>query len=144
MRVEFAIAGSLSLTAALLHIAIIFGGEQWYRFFGAGESMASLAANGSWQPALITLGIALVLGLWAAYAFAAAQLLSPLPLMKLALCAIASIYTLRGVAGLILPHVSQHPGITQNSPTFWLVSSVVCMGFAAAHWLGISKYWSTL
>lgn len=36
----------LSGVAALLHVAIVFGGASWYRFFGAGERMASAAAAG--------------------------------------------------------------------------------------------------
>ncbi len=38
------IGGYLSFVAALLHISCIFGGPEWYRFFGAGERMATLAA----------------------------------------------------------------------------------------------------
>jgi hypothetical protein len=32
--------GILSAIAALLHAAVIAGGPDWYRFFGAGEEMA--------------------------------------------------------------------------------------------------------
>lgn len=31
------IGGILSMLAALLHVAVIFGGPDWYRFFRAGE-----------------------------------------------------------------------------------------------------------
>jgi len=34
------VAAALSGLAALLHVAIVFGGGPWYRFFGAGERMA--------------------------------------------------------------------------------------------------------
>ena len=40
------IGGGLSVVAALLHIACIFGGPDWYRFLGAGEGMARAAARG--------------------------------------------------------------------------------------------------
>ncbi|MCT7653981.1 hypothetical protein MBH78_02710 [Oceanimonas sp. NS1] len=46
-----------SLLAALLHLAVIAGGPDWYRFFGAGEQMAKLAEQSSWYPALLTLMI---------------------------------------------------------------------------------------
>src|SRR3546814_7186468 len=49
------IGGWLSVAAALLHIACIFGGPDWYRFFGAGEGMARAAARGDLRPKLITL-----------------------------------------------------------------------------------------
>ena len=63
------IGGALSVAAALLHIACLIGGPDWYRFFGAGEGMARAAARGDWQPTLITLAISTVLLIWAAYAF---------------------------------------------------------------------------
>lgn len=46
------IAGSLSILAALLHISCIFGGPDWYLFFGAGQRMAQLAAKATRTPQL--------------------------------------------------------------------------------------------
>ena len=89
--------GVLSTAAALLHLAIIAGGPDWYRFFGAGERMARMAELGLLRPALITLGIAAILAVWAAYAFAGAGLIRRLPLMRTALLAITAIYLLRGL-----------------------------------------------
>jgi len=40
------IAGCLSLLASLAHLAIIVGGPSWYRFFGAGEQLATMAEQG--------------------------------------------------------------------------------------------------
>ena len=58
--------GILSAAASGLHIAIIFAGAPWYRFFGAGERMAKLAEAGSWRPAVVTAGIAFILLVWSA------------------------------------------------------------------------------
>ena len=63
------VGGIFSITAALLHILIIIGGPDWYRFFGAGEGMAQLAENGSMYPTVVTTMIAMTLGLWGLYAF---------------------------------------------------------------------------
>ena len=49
-----AVGGVMSLGAALLHLAIIIGGPNWYRYFGAGEEVARMAAEGRWRPAIIT------------------------------------------------------------------------------------------
>jgi hypothetical protein len=100
-------AGLLSAAAALLHLAIIVGGPDWYRFFGAGEGMARMAEQGSARPTLITLGIAAVLAIWAAYAFAGAGLLPRLPLLRTALVAITAVYLLRGL--VILPLLAFRP-----------------------------------
>ena len=54
------IGGYLAFVISLLHLLIIIGGAEWYRFFGAGEGMATQAEQGSMMPALVTLGIALV------------------------------------------------------------------------------------
>ena len=89
--------GVLSALAAVLHLAIIFGGPAWYRFFHAGEPMARAAEQGSPGPALVTTGIAAVLFVWSAYAFAGAGLVRPLPLMRTALVLISAAYLFRAL-----------------------------------------------
>lgn len=44
----------LRALAAVLHLGIIVKGATWYRFFGAGESMARAAEEGRWYPAIVT------------------------------------------------------------------------------------------
>ena len=104
------VGAGLSFLAAALHIAIIFGGGDWYRFFGAGEGMARLAESGSREPAKMTLGIATVLTVWGLYALSGAGLIFRLPWRRLVLSAITAIYTVRGLAGLIAPWWIDHPG----------------------------------
>jgi hypothetical protein len=84
-NIALVIAACLSGVAAMLHVGIVVRGPQWYRFFGAGERMASAAAAGRWYPAVVTLGIAAVLALWSAYALAGAGVIQALPLLKLGL-----------------------------------------------------------
>src|SRR5215208_488965 len=72
------LGAGLSGAASLLHVAIILGGPDWYRFFGAGERMARLAANGSPYPVMVTAGIALVLALWSLYALSGARVIGRL------------------------------------------------------------------
>lgn len=138
------IAATLSFVAALAHIAIIIGGADWYRFFGAGEAMAQLAESGSLQPAITTFLIALVLFIWGLYALSGAELIRRLPLLKPALTLISAIYCVRGVAGLILPFISSHPAIIANSVTFWLISSIICCVYGAFYFLGIRARWRSL
>lgn len=140
----FIIAAIMSFSAALAHIMIIIGGAKWYRFFGAGERMAKLAEAGSIRPTLITLTIAAVLAVWGLYALSGAGVIIKLPLLQLALCLITFIYLLRGVAGLILPFVSHHPAIKQNSIAFWLISSVICCIVGLFYLLGLINHWEIL
>jgi hypothetical protein len=92
-----AAGGAISLGASLLHVAIIFGGPNWYRYFGAGEEIARMAEEGRWRPAIITSLVAAGLALCALYAFSGAGLVSPLPLLGSVLCVITAIYAQRGL-----------------------------------------------
>lgn len=133
------VGAALSALAALLHVAIIFGGASWYRFFGAGERMARAAQAGHLRPTLITLGIASVLTLWSFYALSGAGLVAPLPLLRSGLCLITGIYLLRGLAILPLLTVAR----THSTP-FLIWSSLVCLGFGLVHLLGLAQRWNSL
>ena len=141
MANPFLLAGAaMSAIAALLHLGCIVFGPSWYRFFGAGEGMAQLAAAGSPVPARITAGIAAVLTLWSAYALSGAGVIPRLPLLRIALCAIAGIYLLRGAAGFVLAAVA--PG--ERSVAFWVWSSLICLGIGALYFVGAMQVWSQL
>lgn len=133
------IAAGLSVIAALLHIGCIVGGPAWYRFFGAGERIARQAEEGSWQPALITSGITMVLLIWAGYALSAAGALPPFPLLKIGIVVITAIYLLRGLA--LFPVLLSSP---QKATPFVVWSSLVCIGFGAVHMLGVVQVWERL
>ena len=130
----------LSAVAALLHVGCIVFGASWYRFFGAGEQMAQLAAAGNWRPTLITSGIVLVLAIWSLYALSGAGLIPKLPFVRLVLCVIASIYLLRGVAGFAF--ASFAPG--SHGLAFWWWSSAICLTIGGVHSVGIWQAWSQL
>lgn len=136
------IAACLSFLASLLHISCIFGGGDWYRFFGAGEGMAQLAEAGDLYPTIVTLVIASILAIWGLYALSGAGIIFKLPLLRTCLVLITTVYLLRGIAGLILPFVTKAPAIHQNSITFWLVSSAICFIFGTYYFLGTKKLWT--
>lgn len=139
MNIFLFIAGILSALAAILHIGCIYFGAPWYRFFGAGEEMAVLSEQGSWQPTLITSGIIIVLSVWSLYAFSAAGLIVKLPLTRLALILITFLYLARGIAGLFL--ITSPMG---RSPEFWVWSSAICMLFGIVHFIGLQQQWASL
>lgn len=132
-------AGWLSVLAALLHIACIFGGPGWYRFFGAGEGMARAAGRGDLRPTVITLGIAAVLMIWAAYAFSGAGSLPRLPLLRTGLVVITAIYLLRA-----LLFVPLHVWRPQHSDAFAIWSSLIVLVYGAAYAVGTFKAWHFL
>lgn len=130
------IGGALSIAAALLHIACIFGGPDWYRFFGAGEGMARAAARGDWQPTIITLCIAAVLLIWAAYAFSGAGILPRLPLLRTGLVTITAIYLIRALAFVPVNFASR-----QYTDSFAIWSSLIILIFGAVYAIGTVKAW---
>ena len=133
------IGAALSAAAALLHVGCIVFGAPWYRFFGAGERMAKLAEAGSWRPGLITSVIVTVLSVWALYALSGAGAIRTLPLLRIGLCAIAFIYSLRGVAGLLYAALG-----AGADAAFWSWSSGVCLVFGIVHIVGLAQVWPRL
>jgi hypothetical protein len=131
--------GILSAIAALMHIAIIIGGPDWYRFFGAGEVMARAAEQGRMMPTLITLGIATMLAIWAAYAFSGAGLIMRLPLLRTALVIISTLYLLRALAVVPVLFIP-----TEQGPAFWLWSSVIVLIYGLAYAIGTWRTWPEL
>jgi putative oxidoreductase len=132
------VGGVATGAASLLHVGIILGGPDWYRFFGAGERMARMAARGSPYPALVTLGIAAVLGVWALYALSGAGVIRRLPLLRLALVLIAAVYLGRGVLGIPLVLLGDDPYARQlqGKMTFMVVTSLVCIGLGLCYAIG--------
>jgi putative oxidoreductase len=135
------LGGALTGAASLLHVGIILGGPAWYRFFGAGERMAWLAARGSPYPAVITTGIAIVLGIWALYAFSGAGMIRRLPFTRLALLVIAAIYLGRGILGIPLVLVVDDPYANQLRArmTFMVVTSAVCIVLGLCYAFGAAR-----
>ncbi|MCA1661833.1 MAG: hypothetical protein LC648_06610 [Novosphingobium sp.] len=135
-----ALAGCLSLGAALAHLATIAGGADWYRTMGAGERMARAAERGDAFPAIATLGIALLLAVWAAYAASGAGLIARLPLLRTALVAITLVYLARGMV-LFWPGLLRRPDLT---PAFLFCSSLIVLAIGAVHAIGVWKAWPLL
>ena len=132
-------AGLLDVTAALLHVVVIIGGPDWYRFFGAGEAMAQAAQSGSVRPTLITIAIASVLATWAAYAFSGAGLILRLPWLRTGLVAISAIYLARGL--VVMPILLLRPELIDP---FLLWSSAIVLVFGLAHAIGTWSAWNGL
>ncbi|MEE9326004.1 MAG: hypothetical protein V3U71_01835 [Cocleimonas sp.] len=132
MNVLLVVGGVLSILAAFLHIAIIIGGANWYRYFGAGERMAKMSEQGSIIPALITFAIAVVLFVWGLYAFSGAGLTEiTLPFVKYALVAISIIYLIRGL--VLFPALLFKPEIVDG---FALWSSLLSLVFGLCYAIG--------
>ncbi len=123
--------------AALLHVAIMLGGAEWYRFFGAGEGMARLARSGSVYPTVVTSGIACALALAAVYGLSGAAVIRPLPLLRPMLVSVAVVFLARALLGIPAVFLGSGPYMAElrGRLPFMAVTSLVCLalglGYAA-------------
>ena len=139
VNIYLVIGALLSGIAAVLHIFMILGGPEWYRFFGAGERFANAVAQGRYLPIAITVCITVVLCIWSAYALSGAGAIRALPFLKPALLGITAIYLIRAI--VFAPAVLTTGG--QLTPfMFW--SSAICLGFGIVHLIGLVQRWSAL
>ena len=132
--------GAASAVAALAHVACTIGGPDWYRFMGAPEGYARAAERGNWTPAIVTIGIATVLAVWAAFAFSGAGVIVRLPLLRPALIAITAIYLARGLV-IFAPSLLRRPDL---SPAFILWSSSIVLAMGLVHAIGVWRGWYEL
>ena len=129
------VAGAgLSFLAAAMHIAVIIGGADWYRTFGAGEALATMAEQGSLVPDVLTVFIAAVLFVWGLFALSGAGVIRQLPMLKPGLTVISAIYLIRGIA----PFVAM-PFMPVFVSSFWILSSLVCTLYGVAYGVGTYK-----
>ena len=135
-----AVAGCLSLGAALAHLAAIVGGPAWYRTMGAGERIARAVERGDAFPVIVTLAITLILAGWAAYAASGAGLIGRLPLLRPVLIVITAVYLARGLV-LFWPGLLRRPDL---SPAFLTWSSLIVLAIGAVHAIGLWKAWAVL
>ena len=131
--------GMLSAAAAVLHICIIFGGPEWYRFFGAGGDMVRAAQAGSSTPAIYASVIAVILFSWSAYAFSGAGLIPRLPLIRTGLVLISLIYLARAL--VLVPIVLFRPWLA--SPFVWW-SSLIVLVYGLFYAIGTWRAWPGL
>jgi putative oxidoreductase len=139
------LAGCCSFSIAILHIAIIIGGGDWYRFFGAGEKMAVMAENGSLYPIVITMAIILTFSIFGLYAFSGAGLISRLPFTKAVLFFISCGYLTRGIGGIPIILFVEHPYLNEINTRigFIFVSSLLSLIIGVFYGIGTLTNWSS-
>ena len=98
-----------------------------------------MAEQGLWYPTVMTSVIVLLLVIWALYGLSGAGSIKCLPLTRLALVLIAAIFILRGIA-----FVGLMPMFPENSLTFWLVSSGICLVIGGLFAIGLYQQWPVL
>lgn len=133
-------AGAAASLGAALHIAIIFGGPDWYAFFGAPRGLVEMARAGNIRAPISCLIIAALLTLLAAYAFSGAGVIRRLPFLRIGLASIAAVLILRGV--LFIPLILWRPGALsgicdcRSVDAFIILTSALCLAMGVGYALG--------
>ncbi|PPC78496.1 hypothetical protein C4K68_05470 [Pokkaliibacter plantistimulans] len=136
----FLVAGGiLSLVAAMANVAMLVGGPSCYRFFGASQRLVQLAERGHALPTLISAFVALLLMIWAGYAFSAAGMIERLPLMKFGLVLIAVVYIARAVLAMV---AWLRSGEKAAIGSYWAPS--LCLVFGVSYLVGAVQQWPVL
>ena len=141
LRQNYLIGTGLAACAgSVLHIAILFGGPDWYAFFGAPSGLVEMARVGNLRAPISCLVIALILAILAAYAFSAAGLIRRLPLLRTGLVLMAIVLILRGV--LFIPMILWFPGSLsricecRSVDTFIVLTSLLCLAMGIGYMVG--------
>lgn len=117
--------------ASILHVVTIFAGPAWFDFLGAPPEYGQMMREGNYvYPVIVTLLIAVTLAIWAAYAFSA--LSKALPYARLISGAVAVIFLLRGVLGILITLII----LTKTGPTVLTLFHIAASVFVLTLGLG--------
>jgi hypothetical protein len=134
-------AAAASFGLAVLHLIIVFVGLPAYVYFTAPQRLIDLAREGSAEPALITMIIALVFTVFGFYALSGAGRAPTLPVLRLALVGISGVFLLRGL--LIVPQLLMFLN-TDEVPARGLAFSAVALGIGVCYTVGSARRWPLL
>jgi len=130
-----------SLAIALLHVVVVLIGPDAYSFFG-GPGLARQAESGSWQPALMTLVLAWLFVVFAAYGLSGAGVIRRLPLLAGVLLLIGSLYTFRGLS--IVGQMAQYLSTPGSPPLRVVFYSLVALVAGLCYLGGTLQGWEHL
>jgi hypothetical protein len=128
--------GVISALIATFHLILTFKPELYsYIAPEQGSALSQMAEQGSSLIVVATAALALIFAIWALYAFSAAGLIRPLPLLRPALIAIAAIYLLRS---LFLP-TEIRMVMDQDYPFRYVLFSTLSLVTGLLYLLGMFK-----
>jgi hypothetical protein len=128
--------GAISALISILHVILAFR-PTLYRHISASQesSLAQMAEQGSTSTTIASVALALIIAIWATYAFSGAGLIKPLLLLRAALIAISVIYILRA---LFIP-TELNMALNKGYPFRFLVFSTISLVAGLLYLIGIFK-----
>ena len=131
------LGAGIAAMGALIHVAIVIGGPDWYAFFQAPPAIVDSARRGTWVAPAVTLLIAAVMALCAIYALSGASLISPLPLQRIVLAGVALVCILRALATIALAVIK--PELLTG---FEVIASLIFLTMGIAYAVGLYSIWN--
>ena len=131
------LGGVGSAAAALFHFFFFLMPPAAVHWLGAPDWVYSLPR---WVVVIISMGIGLLLSLFAVYAFSGAGCLRRLPLLRTGLLAIGAIYFLRGL--LLFPQLAAWPRVPPAARMLMMVFitySTIALLLGILHLAGVAK-----
>lgn len=123
------------MAGAALHVVCLIGGARWLSFVGMPPDLVADFSAGKLSPIVITLGIAALLCVLAAYGLSAAGRMRRLPLLRYVCLMTAIVFLLRGLGGTVfLIYVITKIGLIPLS-AFHLFASLFVLSIGIGFWL---------
>ncbi|MBI3727153.1 MAG: hypothetical protein HY254_02345 [Burkholderiales bacterium] len=135
-------SGIVLVLGALIHLATIFGGPDWYAYIGAPDAIVAMARAGKRYPIVVCIIIASFLFVCAAFVFSGVGLIRRLPFTRAVLALMACGFIVRGVSFVPLiiwmPEALASVTNIHGVNALLLITSAICLftglGIALGLW----------
>lgn len=139
MKKMLKIGGYINILIAIGHIVGLFWAQQMYDYTGVGDRMRENATIHPLLPYAITIVVAIAFLLFGLYALSAAGVIKELPLLKVGVFSIATIYLLRGLIGIVINVFVESPFLLHH-----LIFSLFALIIGILYLLGGLKKWQII
>jgi len=127
--VALVIVAGIALITAVAHMSCIVLGEACYRAQLAPEPVVQSAIQGTWEAPISTTFVSVLFVVCAIYALSAAQVIRPVPFLKLGIFCISGLCIIRGIATIpiVMMLSGEVPMFALVSGFLWFLSGVLCI-----------------
>ena len=128
--------GYINILIAIAHIISLSNAEYFFEVTGVGENMRRNAEIHTLLPHAMTLFVAILFLIFGLYGLSGAGKIKKLPLLKIGIFTIATIYLLRGIIGSVI-------NIAFEAPFLWyhLLFSICALGIGFLYLSGGLQIW---
>lgn len=130
------LGGYINILIAIAHIIGLFWAQEMYDYTGVGENMRKNAEIHPFLPTAMTLFVSIFFFIFGLYGFSAIGMIKKLPLLKLGIFTIATIYLFRGAVGSVI-----NIGFESSFQWHHLLFSFCALGIGFLYLIGGLQKW---